>query len=123
MHGLTRTLVNNMVLGVTKGYRSAEITGVGFTLSSWGRKLQLDLGYSHPVGFDPPRGRRSTSRTHQAGRRGRGQGLVGLTAAHFRAPREPEPYKGKGISTPRIHCRKDGKAGKSEARVGLASST
>ena len=115
LHGLTRTLVNNMVVGVTDGYRKAlEITGVGYRAALVGRKLQLNLGYSHPIEIDPPAGisfevENPTKLTVV----GIDKELVGEIAARVRATRKPEPYKGKGVryAGEKIR-RKAGKAGK-----------
>jgi large subunit ribosomal protein L6 len=115
LHGLTRTLVNNMVVGVTDGYRKGlEITGVGYRAALVGRKLQLNLGYSHPIEIDPPSGisfevENPTRLTVV----GIDKELVGQIAAQVRSTRNPEPYKGKGVkyAGERIR-RKAGKAGK-----------
>jgi large subunit ribosomal protein L6 len=115
LHGLTRTLVSNMVVGVTSGYRKGlEITGVGYRAALVGRKLQLNLGYSHPVEIEPPSGIafevESPTRLAIVGI---DKELVGQVAAQVRATRKPEPYKGKGVkyAGERIR-RKAGKAGK-----------
>ncbi len=115
LHGLTRTLVNNMVVGVTTGYRKGlEITGVGYRAALAGKKLQLNLGYSHQVEIDPPAGItfELDNPTHLAVV-GIDKELVGEIAARVRAARKPEPYKGKGVryAGERIR-RKAGKAGK-----------
>jgi large subunit ribosomal protein L6 len=119
LHGLTRTLVNNMVIGVTTGYRKPlEITGVGYRASLVGKKLQLNLGYSHPIEIDPPAGVsfEVENPTHLAVV-GVDKELVGQVAARVRATRKPEPYKGKGVKYvgERIR-RKAGKAGKIGAK-------
>jgi large subunit ribosomal protein L6 len=96
LHGLTRTLVANMVEGVTTGYRKGlEITGVGYRAALSGRKLVLSLGYSHPVEIDPPGGIsfELENPTHLAVV-GIDKELVGQIAAQVRASRKPEPYKG-----------------------------
>jgi large subunit ribosomal protein L6 len=115
LHGLTRTLVNNMVVGVTTGYRkSLEITGVGYRASLVGKKLQLNLGYSHPIEIDPPSGISFDveNPTHLAVV-GIDKELVGQIAAKVRAMRKPEPYKGKGVRyAGEVIRRKAGKAGK-----------
>jgi large subunit ribosomal protein L6 len=115
LHGLTRTLVNNMVVGVTTGYRKGlEITGVGYRAALVGRKLQLNLGYSHPVEIDPPAGISFEVETPtRLAVVGIDKELVGEIAARVRATRKPEPYKGKGVkyAGERIR-RKAGKAGK-----------
>ena len=99
LHGLTRTLVNNMVVGVTDGYRkSLEITGVGYRAAKVGEKLQLNLGYSHPIEIAPPTGIsfEVENPTHLAVL-GIDKELVGQVAAQVRSTRKPEPYKGKGV--------------------------
>jgi large subunit ribosomal protein L6 len=115
LHGLTRTLVNNMVVGVTDGYRKAlEITGVGYRASLVGRKLQLNLGYSHPIEIDPPAGISfEVENPTKLAVVGIDKELVGEIAARVRATRKPEPYKGKGVryAGEKIR-RKAGKAGK-----------
>jgi large subunit ribosomal protein L6 len=115
LHGLTRTLVNNMVVGVTTGYRKGlEITGVGYRAALVGRKLQLSLGYSHPVEIEPPAGITFELDTPtRLAVVGIDKELVGQVAAQVRASRKPEPYKGKGVkyAGERIR-RKAGKAGK-----------
>ena len=115
LHGLTRTLVNNMVVGVTDGYRKAlEITGVGYRAALVGRKLQLNLGYSHPIEIDPPAGINfEVENPTKLAVLGIDKELVGEIAARVRATRKPEPYKGKGVryAGEKIR-RKAGKAGK-----------
>jgi large subunit ribosomal protein L6 len=115
LHGLTRTLLNNMVTGVTTGFtKNLEISGVGYRAQLQGAKLVLALGYSHPVEVDPPPGIefRVESPT-RLGVFGADKELVGQTAAHIRSQRKPEPYKGKGIRYAGEHIlRKAGKAGK-----------
>ena len=115
LHGLTRTLVNNMVVGVTDGYRKGlEITGVGYRAALNGKKLTLNLGYSHPIEIDPPAGIsfevESPTRLAVVGI---DKELVGQLAAQVRSTRKPEPYKGKGVryAGEKIR-RKAGKAGK-----------
>ena len=115
LHGLTRTLVNNMVVGVTDGYRkSLEITGVGYRAALSGKKLQLNLGYSHQIEIDPPEG--ITFEVENPTRLavvGIDKELVGQIAAKVRATRKPEPYKGKGVRYAGEYIRrKAGKAGK-----------
>jgi large subunit ribosomal protein L6 len=115
LHGLTRTLVNNMVVGVTDGYRKGlEITGVGYRAALSGRKLTLNLGYSHPIEIDPPEG--ITFEVENPTRLavvGIDKELVGQIAARVRATRKPEPYKGKGVRYAGEQIRrKAGKAGK-----------
>jgi large subunit ribosomal protein L6 len=115
LHGLTRTLVNNMVTGVTTGYRKGlEITGVGYRATLVGNKLQLSLGYSHPVEIDPPDGIAfELENPTRLAVVGIDKELVGQVAASVRATRKPEPYKGKGVryAGERVR-RKAGKAGK-----------
>jgi large subunit ribosomal protein L6 len=115
LHGLTRTLVANMVTGVTEGYRKQlEITGVGYRAAKVGNKLQLNLGYSHPIEIEPPAGivfevENPTRLTVV----GIDKELVGQIAAQVRATRKPEPYKGKGVHYLGEQIRrKAGKAGK-----------
>ena len=99
LHGLTRTLVANMVEGVTNGYRKTlEISGVGYRAQKVGEKLQLSLGYSHPVDVEAPDGitfeLESPTRLSVVGI---DKELVGQIAAQVRLKRKPEPYKGKGV--------------------------
>ncbi len=115
LHGLTRTLVNNMVVGVTSGYRKGlEITGVGYRAALVGRKLQLSLGYSHPVEIDPPAGVHfEVENPTRLAVIGIDKELVGEMASRVRATRKPEPYKGKGVRYAGEQVRrKAGKAGK-----------
>ncbi len=115
LHGLTRTLVNNMVVGVTDGYRKPlEITGVGYRAALVGRKLQLNLGYSHPIEIDPPAGITfEVENPTKLAVTGIDKELVGEIAARVRATRKPEPYKGKGVRYAGEQIRrKAGKAGK-----------
>jgi large subunit ribosomal protein L6 len=115
LHGLTRTLVNNMVVGVTTGYRKGlEIVGVGYRAQKVGEKLQLSLGYSHQIEIEPPSGIsfEVENPTHLAVV-GIDKELVGQVAARIRATRKPEPYKGKGVRYAGEQVRrKAGKAGK-----------
>jgi len=115
LHGLTRTLVNNMVVGVTTGYRKGlEIVGVGYRAQKVGEKLQLSLGYSHQIEIEPPSGIsfEVENPTHLAVV-GIDKELVGQVAARSRATRKPEPYKGKGVRYAGEQVRrKAGKAGK-----------
>jgi large subunit ribosomal protein L6 len=99
LHGLTRTLIANMVEGVTKGFeRRLEIVGVGYRASVKGESLELLVGYSHPVLLDPPEGIQfETPQPQVVLVRGIDKQVVGQTAATIRAIRPPEPYKGKGI--------------------------
>ncbi len=115
LHGLTRTLVNNMVVGVTDGYRKGlEITGVGYRAVLVGRKLTLNLGYSHPIEINPPEGISfEVENPTRLSVVGIDKELVGQIAAKVRATRKPEPYKGKGVRyAGEVIRRKAGKAGK-----------
>jgi len=115
LHGLTRTLVANMVTGVTAGYRKGlEITGVGYRAQKVGNNLQLSLGYSHPVEIQPPDGISFEVETPvRLAVVGIDKELVGRVAAQVRSTRKPEPYKGKGVRyAGEIVRRKAGKAGK-----------
>jgi len=119
LHGLTRTLVNNMVVGVTDGYRKGlEITGVGYRATLNGRKLQLNLGYSHLIEIDPPEGITFEVETPtRLAVVGINKELVGQMAAEVRSKRKPEPYKGKGVRySGEVIRRKAGKAGKIGAK-------
>lgn len=115
LHGLTRTLIFNMVEGVTNGYtKELEINGVGYRAAKSGNKLNLTLGYSHPVEMIDPEGVTTTvDGTNKIIVSGIDKEKVGQFAAEIRAKRPPEPYKGKGIkySTENIR-RKVGKTGK-----------
>jgi large subunit ribosomal protein L6 len=119
LHGLTRTLVANMVEGVSNGYRKGlEITGVGYRAALVGSKLQLNLGYSHPIEIDPPAGISfEVENPTRLAVVGIDKELVGEIAAKVRSTRKPEPYKGKGVryAGERIR-RKAGKAGKIGAK-------
>jgi large subunit ribosomal protein L6 len=115
LHGLTRTLIANMVTGVTTGYRKGlEITGVGYRAQLVGKKLQLSLGYSHPIEIDPPEGVAfEVENPTRLAVTGIDKELVGHVAARVRAMRKPEPYKGKGVRySGEVVRRKAGKAGK-----------
>ncbi len=115
LHGLTRTLVANMVDGVTTGFRkNLEITGVGYRAQKIGDKLQLNLGYSHPVEIAPPGGISfEVESPLKLAVVGIDKELVGQVAARVRATRKPEPYKGKGVRyAGEVIRRKAGKAGK-----------
>ena len=116
LHGLTRTLVNNMVVGVTDGYeKKLEIVGVGYRVLSKGpTQLEFQLGYSHSIVFDAPEGITFTVESPtKLGVVGIDKQLVGETAAKIRKLRKPEPYKGKGVRYAGEHIRrKVGKAGK-----------
>jgi large subunit ribosomal protein L6 len=116
LHGLTRTLVNNMVVGVTEGYeKKLEIVGVGYRVLSKGpTQLEFQLGYSHSIIFDAPDGITFAVESQtRLGVQGIDKQLVGETAANIRKLRKPEPYKGKGVRYAGEHVRrKVGKAGK-----------
>jgi large subunit ribosomal protein L6 len=118
-HGLTRTLISNMVEGVTKGFRkSLELQGVGYRVAKAGNNLNLTLGYSHPVTYEPPAGIsfavEGTNKIHVDGI---DKQKVGQVAAEIRGLRPPEPYKGKGIRYEREVVRKKmGKAGKASKK-------
>ena len=115
LHGTTRSVVANMVSGVTEGYlKNLELVGVGYRASKSGDKLVLNVGYSHPVEFVPEKGIEfEVPAQNKIIIKGIDKELVGAVAAKVRAVREPEPYKGKGIKyeNERI-IRKEGKAGK-----------
>jgi large subunit ribosomal protein L6 len=120
LHGLTRTLIDNMMIGVTDGFsKTLEITGVGYRAQLSGKALTLALGFSHPVHVQPPSGISfsvTEGRATEPSRivvSGIDKQLVGETAAQIRRWREPEPYKGKGIKyAGEVIRRKAGKAGK-----------
>ena len=114
LHGLTRTLISNMVVGVTDGYTKVlEIQGVGYRAAKEGNNLNLSLGYSHPVQMTDPEGVTSAVEGNRITITGIDKEKVGQYAANIRAKREPEPYKGKGIRYQGEHVRrKAGKAGK-----------
>jgi large subunit ribosomal protein L6 len=116
LHGLTRTLIHNMVVGVTEGYeKKLEIVGVGYRVLSKGpTQLEFQLGYSHPIVFDAPEGITFTvDGPTRLGVVGIDKQLVGEVAAKIRKLRKPEPYKGKGVRYSGEHIRrKVGKAGK-----------
>lgn len=115
LHGLTRTLIHNMIEGVVNEYkRNLEINGVGYRAQKKGEQLVLNLGYSHPVEIDPPAG--ITFDLPDANHivvRGIDKEVVGQTAAVIRTKRPPEVYRGKGIKYAEEHIRrKEGKSGK-----------
>ena len=115
LHGLTRTLINNMVVGVTEGYtKRLEINGTGYRAAKAGNKLTLNLGYSHPVEMTDPEGVESVVEgNNKIVISGIDKEKVGQYAANIREKRPPEPYKGKGIKYETEHIRrKAGKAGK-----------
>lgn len=112
LHGLSRTLLNNMVTGVTAGFqKTLELVGVGYKASKQGNKLVLAVGYSHPVEIDPPEGIEiHVPAPNRVMVKGVDKEKVGAIAANIRSVREPEPYKGKGIKYEGEHIRR--KAGK-----------
>ncbi len=115
LHGLTRTLLANMVDGVTKGFsKNLEISGVGYRAAKQGNKLVLNLGFSHPVEFDPPTGIEfDVPAPTRITVRGIDKELVGQVASDIRAKRPPEPYLGKGVRYEGEKIkRKAGKTGK-----------
>ena len=115
LHGLTRTLINNMVIGTTTGYsKNLDIVGVGYRAQAQGKKLTLNVGYSHPVEINAPDGIGfETPTPNKIVVSGIDKQLVGQIAANIRAVREPEPYKGKGIRYENEYVRrKEGKTGK-----------
>ncbi|MDD2374817.1 MAG: large subunit ribosomal protein [Clostridiales bacterium] len=99
LHGLTRSLINNMIIGLSQGFsKNLEINGVGFKATKQGKKLVLNVGFSHPIEMEEPEG--ITIDVPAANRivvKGADKQLVGETAAKIRAFRTPDPYKGKGI--------------------------
>ncbi|MBQ1328087.1 MAG: 50S ribosomal protein L6 [Eubacterium sp.] len=114
LHGLTRTLINNMVVGVTDGYKKTlEVNGVGYRAQKQGKKLVLSLGYSHPVEMEDPEGISTTVEDNKIIITGINKEKVGQYAAEIRDTRSPEPYKGKGIKYDyEVIRRKVGKTGK-----------
>ena len=114
LHGLTRTLINNMVVGVTEGYtKTLEVNGVGYRAAKQGSKLTLSLGFSHPVEMNDPEGITTTVDGNKIVVSGIDKEKVGQYAAEIREKRAPEPYKGKGIKYDyEVIRRKVGKTGK-----------
>ena len=115
LHGLTRTLINNMIVGVTEGYQKVlEINGVGYRAAKQGKTLTLSLGYSHPVVMEDPEGIESILEgQNKIVVKGIDKEKVGQYAAEIREKRAPEPYKGKGIKyADEVIRRKVGKTGK-----------
>ncbi len=114
LHGLTRTLINNMVVGVSTGYEKVlEVNGVGYKAAKAGNKLTLSLGYSHPVEMIDPEGLESVVEGNKITVKGIDKEKVGQYAAEIRSKRGPEPYKGKGIKyADEVIRRKVGKTGK-----------
>ena len=111
--GLTRTLVDNMVVGVTKGFtKNLEFTGVGYKAAVSGNTLTLNLGYSHPIDYELPQGVSAKVNKTSIELSGADKALVGFAAAKIRSFRPPEPYKGKGIRyADEVIQRKAGKSG------------
>ena len=122
LHGLTRTLIQNMVTGVVTGYsKTLEINGVGYRVAVQGNKLVLNLGYSHPIEYHTPAGitfKVDDEKKNVLYVSGIDKQLVGQTAAEIREFRKPEPYKGKGIKYSDEHIRR--KAGKAAAKASAA---
>ncbi|WP_163655160.1 50S ribosomal protein L6 [Listeria sp. PSOL-1] len=115
LHGTTRAVLNNMVVGVSEGYeKTLELVGVGYRAQKQGQKLVLNVGYSHPVEFVAPQGVEiEVPANTQVIVKGFNKEHVGELAANIRAVRPPEPYKGKGIRYQGEHVRrKEGKTGK-----------
>ncbi len=114
LHGLTRTLIHNMVVGVSEGYtKTLEVNGVGYKAAKQGKKLVLSLGYSHPVEMEDPEGLETTVDGNKIIVKGISKEKVGQYAAEIREKRKPEPYKGKGIKyDDEVIRRKVGKTGK-----------
>ena len=114
LHGLTRTLIHNMVVGVTDGYeKKLEVNGVGYKAAKSGKKLTLNLGYSHPVEMEDPEGIETVVEGNNIIVKGIDKEKGGQYAAEIRSKRAPEPDKGKGIKYSDEHIRrKAGKTGK-----------
>jgi large subunit ribosomal protein L6 len=115
LHGLTRTLINNNIIGVTQGYeKKLEVVGTGYRVATKGQSLELSLGFSHSVTVDPPEGITfAVEGNDKITVMGIDKQAVGETAANIRKLRKPEPYKGKGVRYAGEHVRrKAGKAGK-----------
>ena len=118
-HGLYRALVNNMIIGVTEGYKTEqELVGVGYRASNKGQMLELSLGYSHPIHFQIPEEIKVTTVTEKGSNplvilESHDKQLIGAVAAKIRSLRKPEPYKGKGIRYKGEYIRR--KAGKTAA--------
>lgn len=114
LHGLSRTLIYNMIVGVSEGYaKTLEIVGVGYRAQKQGKVLNLSLGFSHPVEMEDPEGIETEVNNNQIIVKGINKELVGNYAAVIRAWRKPEPYKGKGIRYIDEYVRrKEGKTGK-----------
>ena len=114
LHGLTRTLIHNMTIGVSEGYtKTLEVNGVGYRAAKAGKKLTLNLGYSHPVEMEDPEGIETKVDGNKIIVSGISKEKVGQYAAEIRDKRRPEPYKGKGIKyADEVIRRKVGKTGK-----------
>ena len=114
LHGLTRTLIHNMTIGVSEGYtKTLEVNGVGYRAAKAGKKLTLNLGYSHPVEMEDPEGIETKVDGNKIIVSGISKEKVGQYAAEIRDKRRPEPYKGKGIKyAEEVIRRKVGKTGK-----------
>lgn len=115
LHGLTRTLINNNIIGVTQGYsKGLEVVGTGYRVQQKGNSVEFALGFSHPVLIDPPVGITLTVEgTNKLTVSGIDKQAVGEAAANIRKIRKPEPYKGKGVRyAGEIVRRKAGKSGK-----------
>ena len=113
-HGLARTLINNMVIGVTQGYeKKLELVGVGYKVEKKGKVLVLNLGYSHPIEMEDPEGITTEAPSNtEVIVKGCDKALVGNYAANIRKWRKPEPYKGKGVKyAGEVIRRKEGKTG------------
>jgi len=121
LHGLFRVLINNMVVGVSAGFsKTLELSGVGYRASLQGKKLVLNIGFSHPVEIDPPAGILfEVEGQTKVKVSGIDRQLVGQVAADVRAVRKVEPYKGKGIKYEGEHVRR--KAGKAAKAAGGAA--
>ena len=113
-HGLMRSLINNMVVGVTAGFeKKLEVNGVGFRVNGGGQSLEMALGFSHPVKYEAPEGITLTVNKMEITVAGINKQQVGQVAAEIRALKKPEPYKGKGIKyADEVIIRKAGKTGK-----------
>ena len=115
LHGTTRQMINNMVMGVSEGYsKELVIIGIGYQAQVKGNRLQLQLGYSHDIYFDMPEGITVTANQTEVKVDGTDKQLVGAVAAKIRSFRKPEPYKGKGIKYTGEYIRR--KAGKAVAK-------
>ncbi len=112
-HGLVRSLIQNMVIGVTKGFeKQLEVNGVGFRINGGGQNIEMQLGFSHPVKYQAPQGVDLKVDKMKITVSGIDKQQVGQIAAEIRALKKPEPYKGKGIKyTDEVILRKAGKAG------------